>query len=468
MSFTMRHLDNATTGECPIGEYYCEEENRCIPFGQPCPLTCTGDDCCYSDGKKCGDECIYKFNGDFEKYDCNGKCVLKNVKCDTNCPPGTFECGKVPEAKCVPEADFDLYRTCSVSGKCLTNSQPCGPDCPSGYIKCGEVCRKDTEYRECNGTCIENYQQCAVDPLPCPVGREVCGKKYCLSADPNDPYSTVNFKECDGKCQPLTEPCDRKCEKGYNFCNYTISGNFCQSCGACENVSINYDRCIREDIFDEVYQWCGDCDQCTLKSLSCPPHPEPQPSECPVEKPTKCQTIRKEGDEVIKEESSYDPNTRELTIHVPSHGSRPATTFIIGETVTAIVYPQECLVSNTPEYLLELLVGAESSRGSCNGTAELTENDLVDKYSYVIAKGAMSKAKIAELPLSIQNACKPKPGPGDKPDFPQIIVCEIPLPQPLPVLPNDTFIPLPGDDCPVTTPNPGCAKSKVSYFLIYS
>jgi len=181
-------------GNCTIGEYQCQELDKCISFDQPCG-NCTGDDCCYGDGKKCGEECIYKYNGDYEKYDCNGVCVKNDQKCDFPCPFNSFQCGDNSEAKCIPETDFDLFRTCRESGKCLTNMEPCGDDCRPDYIKCGDDCRKKTEYRDCNGECVPRHEQCDGS---CPVGRQACGQKFCLSTDSSEAYSTAHYRECNG------------------------------------------------------------------------------------------------------------------------------------------------------------------------------------------------------------------------------------------------------------------------------
>ena len=119
-------------------------------------------------------------------------------------------------------------------------------------------------------------------------------------------------------------------------------------------------------------------------------------------------TVRTEGDEVIIEESSYNPNTKELTIGVPSHGNREAATFIIGEIVTCIVYPQECLVSDTTQSDQDLLNGAENTGDGNTDIVELKETDLDNSYSFSIVLRVLSEEDIAQLPKSIQDACKGK------------------------------------------------------------
>ena len=164
-----------------------------------------------------------------------------------------------------------------------------------------------------------------------------------------------------------------------------------------------------------------------------------------------------EGGEAIKEESSYDPNTKELTISVPSHRGRMAAKFIIGETRCVTVYPQECLVYDTPQYLLDLLNGAENSGDGCKETVELKESDLEDHYVYNVILGEMSKAEIAKLPKSFQFACPitciwTTTVETNKTTF----------------INNDTVIEDPTGECsPATTTSPGCSKSKVDIFSIF-
>ena len=169
--------------------------------------------------------------------------------------------------------------------------------------------------------------------------------------------------------------------------------------------------------------------------------------------PTNCTTVRTEGGEVITEESSFDPNTKELTISVPSHGNREAATFIIGETKTCIVYPQECLVSDTAQIDLDLLNGAENMGDGCKDTVELKETDLDNSYSFNIDLGVLSGEEIAKLPQSIQNVCEGKTVRGET----SIVVDEEIFNN------NDTFIDGSSfDGCnPPTTQSPGCTNKKV-------
>ena len=175
------------------------------------------------------------------------------------------------------------------------------------------------------------------------------------------------------------------------------------------------------------------------------------PEELPK---TDRKTIRTEETEVIIEESSFDPNTKELTISVPSHGNREAATFIIGEIVTCIVYPQECLVSDTTKNDQDLLNGAENTGNGNTDIVELKETDLENSYSFSIVVRVLSAEEIAQLPQSIQDASKGKTVRRAT----SIVVDEETFKN------TDTFID--GSDfngCnPTTTQSPGCANKNVS------
>ena len=168
--------------------------------------------------------------------------------------------------------------------------------------------------------------------------------------------------------------------------------------------------------------------------------------------PTECKTVRTEGGEVITEESSFNRNTRELTISVPAHGSRDAATFIIGETKTCIVYPNECLVSDSTRDDLDLLNGAENTGDGCKDTAELQETDLSKSCSLNIDQGILSADQIAQLPKSVQDACDGKTVRGTLLVDASVETCT-------------TNVTINGTDvgnCPkTTTPSPGCANKKV-------
>ena len=168
--------------------------------------------------------------------------------------------------------------------------------------------------------------------------------------------------------------------------------------------------------------------------------------------PTECKTVRTEGGEVITEESSFNPNTRELTISVSAHGSRDAATFIIGETKTCIVYPNECFVSDSTQDDLDLLNGAENTGDGCKDTPELKETDLTKSCSLKIDQGILPTEEIDKLPKSIQDACDGKTVRGTLLVDASVETCTTN------VTINETDV----GNCPkTTTPTPGCANKKV-------
>ena len=122
--------------------------------------------------------------------------------------------------------------------------------------------------------------------------------------------------------------------------------------------------------------------------------------------------------------------------------------------MTCIVYPQECLVSDTTQSDLDLLNGAENTGDGCKDTVELKETDLGNSYTFNIDLGVLSEEEIANLPQSIEDACEGKTLRGET----SIIVDDETFNK------NDTFIDGSGfDECnPQTTQSPGCANKKVT------
>ena len=90
-----------------------------------------------------------------------------------------------------------------------------------------------------------------------------------------------------------------------------------------------------------------------------------------------------------------------------SHATRESITIIIGELFTVTVFAQECLVSNTPGYLLDILNGAENIEGSGEALL-LAEDDLQKEFSFLLHIGSMSTKDIASLPASMQTICENK------------------------------------------------------------
>ena len=210
-----------------------------------------------------------------------------------------------------------------------------------------------------------------------------------------------------------------------------------------QEINKRRDTCLGTE--DGSFASCMNFVKENVSSIICEDLP---PSLPPIE----CKTVRTEGGEVITEDSSFNPNTKELTIRVPAHGSRDAATFIIGETKTCIVYPNECFVTDTTQSDLDLLNGAENTGDGCKDTPELTETDLTKTCTVNIDKGILSAEDIDQLPQSIQDACDGKTVRGSSSVDVDQETCNT----------NGT-IENPGlPDCqPTTTRSPGCANTKV-------
>ena len=87
-----------------------------------------------------------------------------------------------------------------------------------------------------------------------------------------------------------------------------------------------------------------------------------------------------EGDEVVQQKESYNPETKELTISVPAHGDRVAVTVIIGEDVMTKVDNQYCMVGDTPNNTSS----SPSSEEPSEEPNELTELNTDKAFSFDI------------------------------------------------------------------------------------
>ena len=59
-------------------------------------------------------------------------------------------------------------------------------------------------------------------------------------------------------------------------------------------------------------------------------------------------TIFTEGDEVVEQSESYNPDTNEVALSVPAHGSNVALTAIIGEESMVTAFDNYCVVGDPP------------------------------------------------------------------------------------------------------------------------
>ena len=126
----------------------------------------------------------------------------------------------------------------------------------------------------------------------------------------------------------------------------------------------------------------------------------PSPAEL-IEK----STIFTEGDEVVEQKESYNPDTKELTLSVPAHGDNVAVTAIIGVDQMVTSYDNYCVVGDPPaDHTTEVYENSSTDEGN-----EVDPASVVKVYSFNVVEGEMTEAEKAALPESFKTACKDKP-----------------------------------------------------------
>ena len=119
----------------------------------------------------------------------------------------------------------------------------------------------------------------------------------------------------------------------------------------------------------------------------------------------KTKSLRMEGDTIIVQENSYNPDTREYTMKVPAHGDRVAVTIIIGEQKMATVFNEYCIVTTPPaDFSVAGVGGGETP----DDVKEIDGSDLIIEYSFDQDAGELSSEERENLPLSVQVACANK------------------------------------------------------------
>ena len=110
--------------------------------------------------------------------------------------------------------------------------------------------------------------------------------------------------------------------------------------------------------------------------------------------------LRPENGEIVKEKTSYNPETKELSISVYAHSTRDAVTIVIGEIMTVIVFDNDAFVLNTTKHFLDILNGAENGQGSKSEEAiEIvkSETELKERFSLNRDLGDLTISELTEL-----------------------------------------------------------------------
>ena len=142
------------------------------------------------------------------------------------------------------------------------------------------------------------------------------------------------------------------------------------------------------------------------KCLDEAPPPTPAPTTPTGSPPIETKTIFTEGDEVVEQKESYNPDTKELTLSVPAHGDNVALTAIIGVDQMVTSYDNYCVLGDPPT---DHTTDVSESSSSSDEANEVDPNSVDKVYTFNVVEGELTDAERAELPDSFQTACKGKP-----------------------------------------------------------
>ena len=113
-----------------------------------------------------------------------------------------------------------------------------------------------------------------------------------------------------------------------------------------------------------------------------------------------------DGDEVVEQKESYNPEVQELTMSVPAHGKNVALKAIIGVDKMVTSYDNYCVVGDPPANFTPEV----SERSQSTDNLDEFDPESVQKvYSFNVVEGELTDAERAELPETFQTACKDKP-----------------------------------------------------------
>ena len=170
-----------------------------------------------------------------------------------------------------------------------------------------------------------------------------------------------------------------------------------------ENVSTVVSNCFDEIINDPTTVTPGP----TGTTGTTAPTVSTEPTVTTEPTPTKTgTTIFVEGDEIVEQKESYNPDAKELTLSVPAHGKNVALKAIIGVDKMVTSYDNYCVLGDPPaDFTPEV---SERSRSTDN-VDEFDSNSVQKVYSFNVVQGELTDAERAELPESFQTACKDKP-----------------------------------------------------------
>ena len=101
-------------------------------------------------------------------------------------------------------------------------------------------------------------------------------------------------------------------------------------------------------------------------------------------------TIFTEGDEVVEQTESYNPDTNEVTLSVPAHGSNVALTAIIGEESMVTSYDNYCVVGEPP---------ANHTNSVSESSNSTDEADELDSTTIVKVRDSNGMSELPQIKL---------------------------------------------------------------------
>ena len=151
-----------------------------------------------------------------------------------------------------------------------------------------------------------------------------------------------------------------------------------------------------------IIEKCLDSENCSTTTTTMTPTPITTTSQSLK---VNSSTIFVQGDEVVEQTQSYDPNTKQLTVSVPAHGDREAVTVIYGEASMVTAYTAYCLVGDTPE---EMDTSSyESPKPESSTTVNSSSVNSVFIFN-VIDENEMTDNEKESLPESFRKLCENK------------------------------------------------------------
>ena len=117
-------------------------------------------------------------------------------------------------------------------------------------------------------------------------------------------------------------------------------------------------------------------------------------------------TVFVEGDVVVEQIESYDPNTKELSVSVPAHMDREAITMIYGETLMVTAFNAYCIIGDRPDDFNTSFYETPKTKN----LTPLNSSDVQSVYIFNVIddEKEMTDDEKESLPESFKTLCESK------------------------------------------------------------